>query len=201
MKPSRPCLSSPPLPAGWKGTPQYLRLTLQGYPVTSHLFKPQIFIFTVADVAPANATMDIIATDLQALLQTKQEGDQFPFLPISNLGQLIHAQVQYMNFKSGEGVRFLTQLGQGMTLINNNELIYTFHGLTGDGKYYIAAVLPVTNLGLPASPDANGAQSTPVSNFRDYLSGLVTDLNGLPGDAFTPGLLKLDDLIRSIEVK
>jgi hypothetical protein len=39
----------------------------------------------------------------------------------------------------------------------------------------IAAVLPVTNPGLPVGPDINGAQDTPVSNFRDYLSALVSD--------------------------
>jgi hypothetical protein len=65
----------------------------------------------------------------------------------------------------------------------------------------IAAVLPVTNSGLPAGPDIIGAQGTPVSNFRDYLSTLVTGFYGQTSDGFTPGLLKLDDLIRLIEVR
>ena len=144
--------------------------------------------------------MGSIAGDLQSVLQTKQEGAQFPYLPLSNQAQLMHAQVQYLDFKNGQGVRFLTQLGQGMALVNNNELIYTFQGLTGDGKYYIAAVLPVTDPDLPAGVEA-GPQATAFGNFRDYLSGLVTSLNGKTGDAFTPSLLKLDDLVRSMEVR
>jgi hypothetical protein len=144
--------------------------------------------------------MEKIATGLQVLLQTKQAGVQLPFLPLSNEGQLLHAQVQYLPFKNGEGVRFLTQLSQGMTPVNNYELIYTFQGLTSDDKYYVAAILPVTNPELPA--DTGGVQqATLVGDFQDYLSGMIGQLNGQLSDQFTPDLLKLDAMIRSIEVK
>ena len=63
----------------------------------------------------------------------------------------MHVQVQYLDFKSGTGVRFLTQFNNGMAPVNNHDLIYTFQGLTSDGKYYIAAVLPVTHPDLPAN--------------------------------------------------
>ena len=185
----------------WEAAPQYRRLTLQGYPVANHLLKPQIFIYPAGDLASANENAGKIAADLQALLQTQQAGDHLPFLPQFNASQVMHAQVQYLDFKSGKGVRFLTQFDQAALPINNYELIYTFQGLTSDGKYYIAAILPVTNPELPTGSEVSEQQAKALNDFPDYLSRMVTLLNQQPADSFTPGLNKLDALIRSIEVK
>jgi hypothetical protein len=185
----------------WEVAPQYRRLTLQGYPVANHLLKPQIFIYPVGDLASANENAAKIAADLQTLLQTQQTGDRLPFLPLINASQVMHAQVQYLDFKSGKGVRFLAQFDQAPLPVNNYELIYTFQGLTGDGKYYIAAVLPLTNPELPAGPQVGEQQAKALNDFPGYLSGIVTLLNRQPAGSFTPGLDKLDALIRSIEVK
>lgn len=185
------------MPAG----PEYRRLTLQGYPVANHLHKPQIFIYPAGDLASANENAGKMVTELQALLQTQQAGDQLPFLPLFNAAQVMHAQVQYLDFKSGKGVRFLTQFDQARLPINNYELFYTFQGLSSDGKYYIAAVLPVTNPELPATSEVNEQQAEALNDFANYLSGVVTLLNQQPADSFTPDLDKLDKLIGSIEVK
>jgi hypothetical protein len=185
----------------WEAAPEYRRMTLQGYPVADHLRKPEIYFFPVADLAAANENMDKIATDLQALLQTKQTGLQLPFLPLTPDAQALHAQLQFLDFKGVSGVRFLTQLGQGVTPINNNELIYTFQGLTKDGKYYIAAVLPVTNPELPADANSSGEQFNSLEGYRVYLSDTLTLLNEQPVSSFTPDLHVLDALIGSIEVK
>jgi hypothetical protein len=143
----------------WEGMPQYRRLTLQGYPVGNHLFKPQVFVYPVADLAKANETAGKAAADLQALLQTRQAGDQLPLLPLSNATQVLHAQMQTLDFKNGKGFRFLTQFAQGMVAVKNHEWIYTFQGLTSDGKYYVAAILPVTNPGLPGSSKLSDKQA------------------------------------------
>jgi hypothetical protein len=185
----------------WEGTPKYRCLTLQGYPVVNHQFEPQIFVYPVADLAKANETAGKGAADLQTLLQTRQAGDQLPFLPLSNAAQVLHAQVQYLDFKDGKGVRLLTQLAQGMVAVNNHELIYTFQGLTNDGKYYIAAVLPVTNPVLPASSKLSDEQAKALNDYPAYRSGMITLLNQQPSGSFTPDLNKLDAVIRSIEVK
>ena len=66
-----------------------------------------------------------------------------PFLPLFNAAQVMHTHLQYLDFKNGQGLRYLTEFDQGIIPINNYELIYTYQGLTGDGKYYVAAVLPV----------------------------------------------------------
>jgi hypothetical protein len=195
--------AQPGTPGGpyWEAAPQYRLLTLEGYPVTSHLRKPQIIFYSVEDLPIANENMDKIATDLQALLQAKQTGVQLPFLPLFSESQAMHAQLQFLDFKNGNGMRFLTQLTQGITPINNYELFYTFQGLTSDGKYYISAILPVTNPELPTDSNISGDMANALNDYRTYLSNTITLLNERPSVVYTPDLDKLDALIRSIESK
>jgi hypothetical protein len=181
----------------WEAGPEYRLLTLEGYPVTGNLFKPQIFIYPMADLASANQAMGKVAADLQTLLKTKQAADRLPSLPLINAAQMLHAQLQYVDFKNGKGVRFLTQFAQGLVPVNNNELVYTFQGLTNDGRYFFAAVLPVTNPQLPTGSEINAVQA----DSPDYLSRMVSLLNQQPAESFTPDLNKLDALIRSMEIK
>jgi len=186
----------------WEAAPEYRRLTLQGYPVADHMFKPQISVYPVADLASANENMGKIATDLQALLQTQQAGDHLPFLPLFNAAQVIHPQVKYLSFQNGQGVRYITQYDQAPIPINNHELIYTFQGLTSDGQYYISAVLPLTHPSLPADDKMEQSDfESFVKEFSTYLPKLVGELDQQPADSFTPDLNKLDALISSIEVK
>jgi hypothetical protein len=181
----------------WASGPEHHLLTLQGYPVANSLHKPQIFVYPVTGMAATNEGMARIAADLQTLLQTRQPGDILPYLPIYNAGQVMHAQVQFLDFKNGTGVRYLTQFDQAPLPINNYELIYTFQGLTTDGEYYVAAVLPVTQPDLPADAAVNDDL---LNDFQGYLAQTVEMLNGQPADSFSPGLNVLDALIRSLEV-
>ena len=185
----------------WEAAPQYRLLTLQGYPVTDHQSKPQIFIYPAAELALANVNMGKVAAELQALLQTQQAGEPLPFLPLINAQQVIHPQLQNLDFKNGKGIRFLTMYSQGPVPINNYELIYTFQGLTSDGKYYIAARLPVTYPALPDDPNVNEQLTGAGNDYQNYISQTESLLNEEPAGSFTPDLSKLDALIRSLEVK
>lgn len=185
----------------WEAGPQHLRATLQGYLIADHMMKPQIFVYPLADLASANEAAGKTVSDLQALLQTRQAGDQLPFLPLLNMKQVMHPQMQYLDFKNGQGVRFLTQFNQAATPINNIEMIYTFQGLTSDGQYYIAAVLPVTHPELPATQQVDAQQAAEFNDFPAYLTKTITWLDQQPASSFSPDLAKLDALIQSIEVK
>lgn len=186
----------------WTGVmPQHTLLTLQGYPVAGSVYQPQIFIYPVADLAGFNETAGKIAVDLQALLQTRQAGDPLPFLPLLNAKQMLHPQVQYLDFKNGKGVRFLTWYSQGFMRITNPGLIYTFQGLTGDGKYYIAAVLPVSHPELPRTEQVFTQSNEELKNYLPYVTKTIAWLEQQPGSSFTPDLAKLDALVQSIEVK
>lgn len=186
----------------WDVMPQYTRLTLEGYPITNHLMKPQIFIYPAADLAGANAGAGQIAADLQTLLQNQQVGKNLPFLPLFNASQVMHAQVKFIDFKNGKGVSYLTQFDQAPLPINNHELIYTFQGLTSDGKFYVAAVLPVNHPSLPADEKVTQQQGDDLmKDFPGYLATTTAALDQQPAASFTPDLSKLEAMIQSLEVK
>jgi hypothetical protein len=181
--------------------PQRTLLWLYGYPITAHVREPQIFIFSVEDLSMYEAAARA-AQDLQTLLQSQQEGQTLPFLPLASDVQQMHAQVKFLNFKNGQGVRYLTQYSNGMSPINNQQLFYTFQGLTNDGKSYVAAVLPVSLTGLPSHPtDTANLPLEFTSDYPTYVTSMVNLLNLQAASGYVPDLEKLDALVQSIEVK
>ena len=185
----------------WEVLPEYTRLTLDGYPISLHLMQPQIFVYPVNDLGAVNEGAGEIAASLQTLLQLPQEIPNMPFLPLTNGLQAMHAQVQYLDFKTGQGVRFLTQHNTGIAPINNEQLVYTYQGMTSDGKYYVAAVLPVTHPELPATPQVEALSEAELNDYPAYLANTATWLNQQPSGSFTPDLTQLDALMRSLEIK
>ena len=184
----------------WKLMPEYTLLTLQGYPISNHLMKPQIFVYPVEGLA-MNEIAGQIAADLQALLQTQQVGDNIPFLPLFNAAQVIHPQVKFTDFQNGQGVRFVAWYSQGIVPINNHELFYTYQGITSDGQYYVAAVLPVTLPGLPADASIPANADEWASNYAQYIVDTNAMIAQQDASAFTPDLNTLDAMVQSIEVR
>ena len=186
----------------WAVMPEYTQVTLQGYPNSNHLMTPQIFIYPLEELQTANEGAGQIAASLQTLLQTPQEIPQMPFLPLFNAAQVMHAHVQYLDFKNGQGLRYLTEFDQGIVPINNHELIYTYQGMTGDGKYYVAAVLPVSHPSLPADENVTGHEPPEfTSDFPTYLANVAQTLNSQAANTFTPDLTQLDAMMSSLEIK
>jgi hypothetical protein len=103
----------------WEVLPEYTRVTLQGYPISSHLMQPQIFIYPANELGKVNEGADQIVASLQTLLRSPQEVTPMPFLPLFNAMQAMHTHLQYLDFKSGQGLRYLTEFDQGMIPINN----------------------------------------------------------------------------------
>jgi len=193
------------VPAGkdspyWLPAPQYRRVTLSGYPVNNHQVKAQISVYPLAELKSANENATGEAAALQTLLRSHKAEVCLPFLPLTNAQQVLHAQVQYLDFKSGQGVRYLTQYAQGPVTVNNFELFYTFQGLTGDGKYYVSAVLPLTHAQLPATSQVN-ATAVAAQDYPAYVQKTSAWLDQQPASAFTPDLSVLDALIRSLTIE
>ncbi len=185
----------------WMAMPEYTRLTLKGYQTGNSTKTPQILVFPVNGLG-VNDTAAKIAASLQTLLQDQQAGKDLPFLPLSADTQIMHAQVQYVDFKNGTGVRYLTQFSNGIAPINNQTLFYTYQALSSDGKYYVAAVLPVSLQGLPANTtDTTGLPSDFPNDYTNYLSSTINLLDQNPAAAYSPDLSKLDVMMQSIEIK
>jgi uncharacterized protein YceK len=184
----------------WEILPQHQVFSLEGYEISEHLMKAQIFLYPVAELDLYNAGASKAAADLKKLLEDKEVGEYLPFLPLFNAAQVMHAKVEFIDFGNGKGVRYLTQFDQAPIPINNYELIYTYQGLSEDGKYYVAAIFPVTHPELPESNDVAGDQEFIVDNFIADMAESVVKLENLSDSSFSPDLTKLDALIQSIEI-
>ena len=186
----------------WEVLPEHLRITLENYLIGDHLFAPQIFVYPVEELVAINEGAAQNVASLQSLLQSPQEITPMPLLPLFNAGQTLHVQVQYLDFQTGQGVRYLTMLSQGLNPINNYELIYTYQGLTNDGRYYVAVILPVHHADLP--PDSSVTSIEPATYTDDYpayLEDIINRLNPQSADTFSPDLTALDAMISSLLVQ
>jgi hypothetical protein len=186
----------------WEVLPEYLRITLESYLIGDHLFEPQIFVYPVEELVAINEGAAQNVASLQNLLQSPQEITPMPLLPLFNAGQMLRTNVQYLDFQTGQGVRYVTMLSQGVNPINNYELIYTYQGLTNDGRYYVAVILPVHHPELP--PDSSVTSIEPdtyTENYPAYLEDIINMLNPQSADAFSPNLAVLDAMISSLLVQ
>jgi hypothetical protein len=197
------------IPANTEGMgmyPQYTQLTLKGYTLADKFFTAHISIFSVRDYT--NLLPDNIPTDvarMQALISGGPTGDKgLPLLPYFNAGQEFFAQYKVISFGSGNGIRYLTQYSQYFDPINNHELFYTFQSLTSDGRYWISAILPVSNPILPENgnnPPNGQSQEEFSNNFPAYIADLANQLNAQPAENYSPTITMLDALVASIRIQ
>ena len=138
---------------------------------------------------------------LRTLLAERPETitEPVPFLPPANANQLLWTRAMYLDFQTGTGIRYLTQHAQAVVPVNNQELIYTFQGLTNDEAYYLSAVFPVNHPDLPLN--AGNIPADFEETFDEYLAGIIEQLDEAEAASFTPDLALLDAFIQSIAVE
>lgn len=185
--------------------PEHFLFTFPGYILQERFHQPGIYIYPVA----AYQALDQIASErvsaLKTILASKpaDSTDALPFMPIWPAAQMIHARLTYFDFQNGTGFRFLTQYGQAATPINNLEIFYTYQGITYDGAYYVAAVLPVGHPSLPANGSTvpNDDWATFSENYELHTAQTKQMLDAQPDNSFVPSLVLLDEIFRSLRVK
>lgn len=135
---------------------------------------------------------------------------QMPFLPMWEASQAFFTRPQYVNFKNGRGVFFLTQWNVSETSqVTNDGLDYAFQGMTSDGQFLIYAEFAVTAPFLPNDNDPDVAAwneknyllPQKSTQYQDYLGPIVAKLQTLRADHFRPNLGLLEQLISSMEVR
>ncbi|MDO9120323.1 MAG: hypothetical protein Q7U31_00960, partial [Anaerolineaceae bacterium] len=126
--------------------------------------------------------------------------------------QVFKAQVKYLDFQNGQGVRFLTEYAQYYAPVNNDDLFYAYQGITDDGKYWVSAILPINAAYLQAAYDSvnvpDGGIPAPALNDNPNYSAemdayyplMLNLLNTTPDASFTPGLDCLDQYIQSLQI-
>ncbi len=179
------------------------QLTLQGYALSGRPGIPQVLVYSVQGIQQAVPSFTI--TYLQTLINGQTPGEQdLPYLPIGESAQMIRVKYKVIPFNNGSGIRYLMQQGQSYWPINNQDIFYTFQGLTSDGKYWISARLPISNPILPENGNTlpNGeSMSTFTQNFSAYIAALTSQLNAQADDSFSPTITALDALISSITIQ
>jgi hypothetical protein len=80
-----------------------------------------------------------IVPKLQAAIDTQSDD----FFPTVGAAILLRAQTQHIQFENGAGIRAVVMRGQDGYFANNEAIMYDFHGLTNDGKYYIEVMSPI----------------------------------------------------------
>jgi hypothetical protein len=136
---------------------------------------------------------------LRILLAERPAGwkREIPFLPWADVAQPFRTHGKYIEFRDGLGIGFVTAYAIEPSPITNRALVYTFQGLTADGETYVSLSFPI------AAPILN--ENEGVDDWEAFLRGYdayVEDwsgrLGGLPPDAFTPDLDRIEAMIRSL---
>lgn len=127
--------------------------------------------------------------------------NQIPVVPPINAGQVIRAQIKWLDFGNGVGVRFVTQFDQAANPINNEGLVYIFQGMTTDGMFGVTAVFPLDLDGLPANAAMNEADYNAfIENFDQEMAAFSEQLNSAADERYNPPLTQLDALLQSLNI-
>lgn len=180
-------------------------------PPTRVVWQPQLRIYPVKDYRLSygtdsleqvntptymiNQTIDLLKDYLA--VRPYPIPDTIPFLPPMHDAQVFKSQIKYLDFSGGSGIRFITQHALGGP-ISNQDIFYTFQGLTADGQYYIALFYPVSTPAL-ASIAEDQALETP-EDYRRHVEETTQRLDALSSGNFTPDLSLLDELIESLQI-
>ena len=187
-----------PLPALDQG-PRYF------FPARSFICALPLADPSVKDFGRAYPGLNSAAMDLRRILRERPEKfarrRDVPDIPNNNTAPSILSRFQYLEYRSGTGILFLTQYSQEIepNPVNNEELTLVFQGITKDGRHYLAARLAITHPSLPKGIDFTNH----VERDRQwsYLKKGEKELDGFPEESFQPSLKSLKALLSSIYVE
>lgn len=196
----------------WGVAPEYVEFILTDYPLKRNNFPPVIRVYPAQEYAAVNPWAKHSLEKLQAILanpSTPLTNENLSTIPFNGAaGQHYAAQVKMLSLNNGNGVRMLSQYGQFPGHIVSDASYYHYEGLTNDGKYMIAVMLPVL-LPLQSTADNPVADGVPYpsdpvqdeNGINAYYQGVTDLLNSASPDSFQPNLTVLDALVQSIQIK
>lgn len=150
-----------------------------------------------------------IFPELEELIQSQTPLglDCIPELPLLSFArscfhQQFNANIGFVDFKNGSGVRFVAVYAiQDTAAIDNQHLVYVYQGITDDGQCYVNATFRLTHEALeeyaevPAEVYADMTGEIMHEYFFEYERMLDTDPGG-----YMPLLDRFDLIMQSIEV-
>jgi len=175
------------------------RIAIEG--AGEQYYQPYLFVYQVSDLAgtPEESEADLLTTLLNEG-ETLPVTGTLPFLPRANASQVVHGAMQTLDFANGNGVRYIVAYAQDASPFTARSFRYTFQGLTSDGEYYVAFVMPVTTELFPPEIAADLDYDAFIDDYSNYLTTTIATLGSATATDFTPDLELLDELVESIHV-
>jgi hypothetical protein len=152
--------------------------------------------------------------DIMDELAASLERSSSSFIPTWGAAILLQAGDKPLDFMNGTGRRAIVMRGQDGFFANNEAVIYDFHGLTADGRYYVNVTIPIDipflidtyNPSLNSNENAYPIPELPDDYqqatilMRDYNAEVKALIDELPEAEFMPDLALLDALVASLVV-
>jgi hypothetical protein len=145
------------------GQPARLRLRFDGEPLPAAVdpLQRQVLVYPLAAyralfLAGEQVLLDEHVAALRRLLAEQPEfvdDEEIPVLPEPESAQAFRARIRYLRFDGGAGVAFITRYAAGAAS-PAGPLVWTFQGVTDDGRYWVSAFHPVHAPGLPKTGPA-----------------------------------------------
>jgi hypothetical protein len=207
--------------------PEYAQIRFMGFkdgwvydlPIYAENRVAQVMVFRSADfIGYGENSQQGFVNQSQALTRLLQSGvdvdrcaeplmdyeSALPFLPWTNAKQTLCAKPKVVEFAGGKGIRYLVYYAQDPSPALDSKIFYTFQGISDDGQYYVAAFFPVQT-GIfptqpPACPQCNNPTYDPFVEWATTLKEQLSQLNAQAEGDFSPSLLTLDELVKSITI-
>lgn len=204
----------------WIATPEYLKVTFSQTLSFTSKFEAVLQVLPAEEFMQMSENASEKITTLQSQLAS---GDPkgVKVLPPFNAGLMLDARNEIFDFQNGNGVRSIQEYHQYSAPITNDYLIYSYQGITSDGKYYVSFVAPIRVPFLiddSYNPDPNSTTPTPLPpaegftypsastlgggpEYDQYIKSIADKFAQTPPEQFSPSLDTLDALVRSILIK
>ena len=189
---------------GWPefALPARRMVSFSEYSIQEHFHTPVIYVFAIDKLIQGGQVGATTAAALQALLNDPeydlQAEDNLPFLPPFNAGQVLHVLEQRLDSEHNSGIRYLTLYSQALVGVVNYDIFYTYQGISADGRYYIAAVLPINSTLLSNDQLTQAELESIAGDYAGYITSMKDLLIADNGASLTPTLGALDAMMMSI---
>jgi hypothetical protein len=117
--------------------------------------------------------------------------------------EILRTGIRYLRFHHGRGVRFLTVYQADPLPVADRDVLYVFHGLTDDGRYWATLQFPLTTRVLPPPDVALAALADYdrfVAGYARYVGTIASKLAAARLDDFAPRLDRLDAMLESLAI-
>jgi Bacterial SH3 domain len=170
--------------------------------VPSDNLSPRIYVWRVDEYMQYGVYAEQNIMQLQELVNNgreltgRQPAGSLPFLPQLEGGMTFAVQARGLAFRNGSGARYITHFSSTPDLVRPYSYVYTYQGLTNDGRYYVSIAIPLTS----ELPEHGMIDFSRPGVYDEYIEQIAIELDGFTSDQFEPALTILDEMVQSLEI-